>query len=119
MEAINSAGSIYSAWSRNCIRCGKDFMSFNRRAQSCVICKNPPSVSIRGVYGKPLTAREWQIVQCVSEAKPNKEIAHQLHLHEGTVKVYVSDIFAKVGVKNRTELAIWWVRKGDNSSKTV
>jgi len=41
----------------------------------------------------------------------NKEIAHELHLSEGTIKDYVNGIFRKLDLKNRTELAIWALTK--------
>jgi two-component system nitrate/nitrite response regulator NarP len=37
----------------------------------------------------------------------NKEIAHELHLSEGTIKEYLHRIFRKLGTKNRTELAVF------------
>jgi DNA-binding NarL/FixJ family response regulator len=40
------------------------------------------------------------------EAKANKEIAAELRLTEGTVKEYLHHIFRKLGVRNRTELAL-------------
>jgi DNA-binding NarL/FixJ family response regulator len=43
----------------------------------------------------------------VSQAKLNKEIAHELHLTEGTVKEYLNRIFKKLEVSNRTALAVW------------
>jgi DNA-binding NarL/FixJ family response regulator len=56
---------------------------------------------------RELTPREQQLVDLVSQAKLNKEIAHELRLAEGTVRDYLSRLFRKVGVKNRTELAVW------------
>ena len=47
----------------------------------------------------------------ISQAKLNKEIAYELHLSEGTVKEYLHRIFRKVGVKNRTDLALWGLTK--------
>jgi DNA-binding NarL/FixJ family response regulator len=67
------------------------------------------------LLGRPLTVREKQIVNCVCEAKLNKEIAHQLHLAEGTVKVFMSTIFSKAGVTNRTALAVWALRQTDEA----
>ncbi len=52
-----------------------------------------------------LTARERQIVECVALGKRNKEIADQLGITEGTVKVYLHRIYEKADVTNRTELA--------------
>jgi DNA-binding NarL/FixJ family response regulator len=48
----------------------------------------------------------------VCEAKLNKEIAHELHLTDGTIKEYLHRIFQKMGVRNRTELAVRVVQKG-------
>jgi DNA-binding NarL/FixJ family response regulator len=54
-----------------------------------------------------LSMREQQIVQLIQQAKSNKEIAFDLHLSEGTVKEYIRNIFRKLTVRNRTELALW------------
>jgi len=54
-----------------------------------------------------LSFREKQVVDLVSQSKLNKEIAHELHLREGTVKEYLHRIFRKLGTKNRTELAVF------------
>jgi DNA-binding NarL/FixJ family response regulator len=54
-----------------------------------------------------LTFREKQVVRLVAQGKLNKEIAHELHLTEGTIKEYLNRIFRKLGTTNRTELAIW------------
>jgi two-component system response regulator DevR len=58
-----------------------------------------------------LTSREQQLVDLVSEGKLNKEIAHELALAEGTVRDYLSRLFRKAGVKNRTELAVWEMKR--------
>jgi DNA-binding NarL/FixJ family response regulator len=41
----------------------------------------------------------------ITAGETNREIAHQLHLGEGTVRNYVSNIFVKLGVANRAEAA--------------
>jgi len=43
----------------------------------------------------------------VKQAKSNKEIAFELSLTVGSVKEYMYRLFRKLGVKNRTELALW------------
>ena len=55
---------------------------------------------------EPLTARERQVVGVLSEGKTNKEIGHRLRLAEGTVKVHLHRIYTKLGITNRTALAI-------------
>jgi DNA-binding NarL/FixJ family response regulator len=56
---------------------------------------------------RPLSSRERQVVTLIQAGKRNKEIAFELQLTEGTIKEYLNRIFRKLGVKNRTELAIW------------
>lgn len=55
--------------------------------------------------GDNLTERERQVLALIAEGMTNKEIAQQLSLSHGTVRVYVSHILAKLGVGNRTEAA--------------
>ena len=53
-----------------------------------------------------LAPRERELIRCVRQGLRNREIAKDLGVTEGTVKVYLHAIFDKLGVKNRTELAI-------------
>jgi two-component system nitrate/nitrite response regulator NarP len=61
----------------------------------------------RGSRLRPsLAPRERQLVGFVRKGLRNREIAAELGVTEGTVKVYLHAIFEKLGVGNRTELAI-------------
>jgi two-component system, NarL family, nitrate/nitrite response regulator NarL len=53
-----------------------------------------------------LTTRERQIVRVMAEGLTNKEIAQRLKLAEGTVKVHLHRIYRKLGIANRTALAV-------------
>jgi two-component system nitrate/nitrite response regulator NarL len=53
-----------------------------------------------------LTSREHEIVLALAEGLSNKGIGRRLNLSEGTVKVHLHNIYAKLGVKNRTALAV-------------
>ena len=53
-----------------------------------------------------LAPRERELIKCVRKGLRNREIAKQLGVTEGTVKVYLHNVFDKLGVSNRTELAI-------------
>src|SRR6185503_15843601 len=57
-----------------------------------------------------LTQREGQLVSLLSQGLKNKEIAVTLMIGEGTVKVYLSRLFRKVGVKDRFELALFGLK---------
>ena len=59
----------------------------------------------RGPAAEPLTDRERQIVRLISDGASNPEIAQQLFLSRKTVERHVSNVFKKVGVRNRAELA--------------
>lgn len=56
--------------------------------------------------GALLTQRQWEVLNCLREGKSNKQIAYELGLSEGTVKIHVTAIFKSLGVKNRTQAVI-------------
>ncbi|KRN94724.1 two-component system response regulator [Companilactobacillus kimchiensis] len=54
-----------------------------------------------------LTSRELEIARAIANGKSNKEISTILFLSEGTVKNYVTNIFEKLQLSNRTEVALF------------
>ncbi|QQP88065.1 response regulator transcription factor [Skermanella mucosa] len=60
----------------------------------------------RGSNHHQLTQRQWEVLNCLREGKSNKQIAYELGLSEGTVKIHVTAIFKSLGVKNRTQAVI-------------
>lgn len=66
-------------------------------------------LSLAGDEADPLSKlapRELQIAAQVGRGLRNREIADALSMAEGTVKVYLHTIYQKLGIKNRTELAL-------------
>lgn len=59
-----------------------------------------------------LTDRERDVLRLIAEGCSNKAIASELGLSLGTVKGYVSEILAKLGVTSRTQAALLAVEKG-------
>lgn len=57
-----------------------------------------------------LTPRESQIVPLVAQGLKNKEIASELNIAEATIRIYLSALFRKLGVKDRYELAIYGIK---------
>ncbi|TLP66828.1 response regulator [Microbispora triticiradicis] len=55
----------------------------------------------------PLSNREIEVVQAVARGRTNQEIAAELFISLSTVKTHVSGIQAKLGVRNRVEIAAW------------
>src|SRR5271165_719679 len=66
--------------------------------------------SIMSARRYSLTRREGQLVSLLSNGLKNKEIATALNISEGTVKVYLSRLFQKLGVKDRFELALYGLK---------
>jgi DNA-binding NarL/FixJ family response regulator len=56
---------------------------------------------------EPLTEREEQVLAAVARGRSNDEIARELYITLSTVKSHVSSLMAKLGVRNRVEIAIW------------
>src|SRR5690606_38064596 len=61
---------------------------------------------------EPLTDQERRLLSLIAEGKTNKEIAAIVYLSEKTVRNYVSNILAKLGLSNRAEAAAFAVRHG-------
>jgi two-component system NarL family response regulator len=59
-----------------------------------------------------LTEREVHVIRRVASGKSNKEIAAELDISEGTIKVHVSHILQKLGVTGRTEAIAVAVKRG-------
>lgn len=59
-----------------------------------------------------LTDRERDVLRLIASGKSNKAIARALFLSVGTVKGYVSQVLAKLGVRDRTQAALLAVREG-------
>lgn len=53
-----------------------------------------------------LTAREKEVLLCLVQGMNNKEIAQNLFISDKTVKIHVSNIFKKLGVKSRSQVII-------------
>jgi two-component system, NarL family, response regulator DevR len=54
-----------------------------------------------------LSPHEQRILRLVVEGQTNREIANQMRLAEKTIRNYVSNILGKVGLRNRTQLAVY------------
>lgn len=74
-----------------------------------------PHVGAAGVKGRersPLSQREREIVALVAQGYKNKEMAEKMFISEQTVKNHLHNIFDKLGVSDRLELALYAIHKG-------
>jgi DNA-binding NarL/FixJ family response regulator len=67
----------------------------------------------------PVTRREGQLIQLIGRGMKNKAIATELLISEGTVKVYLSNLFRKLGVNDRFELALYALQNLGESSAPI
>lgn len=61
--------------------------------------------------GSPLSSRERQVVELVAQGFKNREIAQRMFISEQTVKNHLHNIFDKLGVSDRLELALYAIHK--------
>lgn len=66
-----------------------------------------------------LTTREQQVLELVEQGFKNKEIAQDLGIRPGTVKIHLKHIFEKTGVRGRYGLALNGIRERGNVSATA
>jgi two-component system, NarL family, nitrate/nitrite response regulator NarL len=52
-----------------------------------------------------LTGRESEVAELVAQGLPNKAVARRLGIGEGTVKIHLHNIYRKLGIENRWQLA--------------
>ena len=70
------------------------------------IAERTRQAQARADSAPPLTRRERELIELVRQGLRNRDIAAELGVTEGTVKVYLHAIFDKLHVENRTELAL-------------
>jgi len=59
-----------------------------------------------------ITRREREVASLIAEGLSNAELADRLVLSEGTVGNHVANILRKLGLKSRTQIAVWAVERG-------
>ncbi len=96
LEAIRKAASGDSAWTREELRRVTGALAAPRLSSDVEV---------------PLTQRESEVLRQMALGLTNKEIAKMLGISYETVKEHVQHILRKVGVTDRTQAAVWAVRK--------
>lgn len=64
-----------------------------------------PRTGKPGAHDLPLTPREWDVARLVARGQRNRRIADALGITEGTVKMHLHNVYNKLGLESRTQLA--------------
>ena len=96
INCIRTAASGESAWTRDELRRVTGALATPRLTADVEV---------------PLTQRESEVLRQLAYGLTNKEIALALHISYETVKEHVQHILRKIGVSDRTQAAVWAVRK--------
>ncbi len=73
----------------------------------CLLLKQCPDIGYKKqTLIEPLTAKEQEIVLQLGGGLPNKKVANELNISEGTLKWHLHNIYLKLNVKNRTQALI-------------
>lgn len=96
IEALTTAVAGESAWTREELRRVTGALATPRLSQDIEV---------------PLTQRESEVLRQMALGLTNKEIAKMLGISYETVKEHVQHILRKIGVSDRTQAAVWAVRK--------
>lgn len=59
-----------------------------------------------------LTPREREVLLCITHGRSNREIAEELGIAEKTVRIHVSSMLGKMGVRDRTQATIYALQRG-------
>ncbi len=80
---------------------------FDLAQRSHTMVNEPKRLADPDAKPNGLTNREGFILQRIHDGQSNKEIARDLEISDSTVKAHMRSIFRKIGVKNRTQAAVW------------
>ncbi len=97
LAAVRRAAAGQDAWTRNELRRVTAALATPRLGSDVEV---------------PLTQRESEVLRQMALGLTNKEIAQSLKISYETVKEHVQHILRKIGVTDRTQAAVWAVRKG-------
>jgi DNA-binding NarL/FixJ family response regulator len=96
LDAIRKSAAGDSAWTRDELRRVTGALATPRLTTDVEV---------------PLTQREHEVLRQLAYGLTNKEIAQAMHISYETVKEHVQHILRKIGVSDRTQAAVWAVRK--------
>jgi DNA-binding CsgD family transcriptional regulator len=65
--------------------------------------------------GSAIDARDERMLELLATGASNRDVAEQLGYQEGTIRVYLSNLYKKIGVSNKTEAVVWLLSRRDTA----
>jgi DNA-binding CsgD family transcriptional regulator len=62
-----------------------------------------------------IDARDERMLELLATGASNRDVAEQLGYQEGTIRVYLSNLYKKIGVSNKTEAVVWMLSRRDTA----
>lgn len=91
---------------------GESVVSQEMTAKLIQGVRNPPKAGMVQMERDRFSPRERDILASLALGESNKEIARRLDLAESTVKIHVQNIFKKLGMSSRVQVALYAVENG-------
>lgn len=103
---------------------GNLLASLNVVYSGSTVMDSQVSKRLSAVSGTPcklpddITNREEEILRLVAEGKNNREISAELYISEGTVKNHISSLLDKLGLRDRTQLVVYYYKGTSGKDKS-
>lgn len=103
---------------------GNLLASLNVVYSGSTVMDSQVSKRLSAVSGTPcklpddITNREKEILRLVAEGKNNREISAELYISEGTVKNHISSLLDKLGLRDRTQLVVYYYKGTSGKDKS-
>ncbi|MBC6472283.1 MAG: response regulator transcription factor [Hormoscilla sp. GM102CHS1] len=112
VKGLNRGADVYMAKPFDPEELVAQVESSLKQASRLLVNKPPRAISTEPIFQNvpadvTLTPTELKVVKFVSQGMANREIAEEMNVSQRTVESHVSNMLAKTGLHNRTELARW------------
>jgi DNA-binding NarL/FixJ family response regulator len=107
-----SRGEPVAELARAVIACGRGEISLPSPVAARALAALARSETVSASPNEPLSERETEVLCLLARGLTNKGIAQELFVSVRTVEAHLRGVFAKLGVRSRTEAALWAVERG-------
>jgi DNA-binding NarL/FixJ family response regulator len=108
-ELVQAIQLVYKGYTQLGPGLAQKMMAHSRPSPSVAV--DAHEMTLEENHLEELTPREREILQLISQGSNNKEIAQSLYISEKTVKNHITSILGRLGLRDRTQAAVWLHRR--------